>query len=182
MPLFSRKEETGVQSFIVSLLNENCPALRDRLDGPRVEGRVNLTLVLTVVPIEDGRPLSRRAFFRDDEQFSSNGVALVVDRPYGIEEAMLGFRRRGSTIWLRAKARHLHPMGGGFFQLGLRLTEAWKPATVRNWPMWHSSGAVTGRPHAMHGAAQANNLDGDRLIDILVEHVPADEMFEPPAQ
>ena len=36
---------------------------------------------------------------------------------------MLGFRRRGSTIWLRAKARHLHPMGGGFFQLGLRLTE-----------------------------------------------------------
>lgn len=123
MPLFSRKKDTGVQSFIVSLLNENCPALRDRLDGPRVEGRVNLTLVLMVVPIEEGKPLPRRAFCATTKEFSSNGVALVVDRPYGIEEAMLGFRRRGSTIWLRAKARHLHPMGGGFFQLGLRLTE-----------------------------------------------------------
>lgn len=31
-------------------------------------------------------------------------------------------------------------------------------------------------------AAQASNLDGDRLIDILVEHVPADEKYEPPAE
>jgi hypothetical protein len=123
MPLFSRKKESGVQSFIVSLLNENCSALRERLDGPRVEGRVNLTIVLTVVPIEDGRPLTRRAFCATTKEFSSNGVAVVVDQPYGIEEAIIGFRRRGSTIWMRAKARHLNPMGGGFFQLGLRLTE-----------------------------------------------------------
>jgi len=30
-------------------------------------------------------------------------------------------------------------------------------------------------------AAQASNLDSDRLIDILLEHVPADEKYEPPA-
>ena len=69
MPLFSREKETGVQSFMVSLLNENCPALRDRLDGPRVEGRVNLTLVLMVVPIENGKPLTRRAFADDEGVF-----------------------------------------------------------------------------------------------------------------
>jgi hypothetical protein len=123
MPLFARKKDTAVQSFLVSLLNENCPALRERLDGPRLEGRVNLTLALMVVPIEHGKPLPRRAFCATSKEFSTTGVALVVDRPYGIEEAMLGFRRRGAMTWLRAKARHLHPMGGGFFQLGLRLTE-----------------------------------------------------------
>ena len=123
MPLFARKKDTAVQSFLVSLLNENCPALREQLDGPRLEGRVNLTLVLIVVPVEQGKPHPRKAFCATTKEFSSNGVALVVDRPYGIEEAMLGFRRRGSMTWLRAKARHLNPMGGGFFQLGLRLTE-----------------------------------------------------------
>ena len=123
MPLFARKKESAVQAFLVSLLNENCHSLRERLDGPRLEGRVNLTLVLMVVPVEQGRPQPRRAFCATTKEFSTNGVALVVDRPYGIEEAVLGFRRRGATTWLRAKARHLNPLGGGFFQLGLRLTE-----------------------------------------------------------
>jgi hypothetical protein len=123
MSLFTRKKVSAVQSFLVSLLNENCSALRERLDGPRVEGRVNLTLVLTVVPMERGKPLLRKAFCATTKEFSTSGVALVVDRPYGIDEALLGFRRNGSTIWLRGNARHLCPMGGGFFQLGLRLTE-----------------------------------------------------------
>jgi len=123
MALFTRKKESAVQSFLVSLLNENCRALRERLEGPRLEGRVNLTLVLSVVPVEQGKPLLDRAFYATTKEFSTTGVALVVDQPYGLDEALLGFRRRGSTVWLRAKARHLHPLGGGFFQLGLRLTE-----------------------------------------------------------
>ena len=31
-------------------------------------------------------------------------------------------------------------------------------------------------------AAQGSNLNGDRLIDILIEHVPADEIYEPPGR
>ena len=121
--MFARKKEPAIQSFLVSFLNEHCPALRDRLDGPRLEGRVNLTQVLSVVPMEGGKPLLRRAFYATTKEFSSTGVALVVDKPYGLDEALLGFRRRGSMVWIRAKARHLHPLGGGFFQLGMRLTE-----------------------------------------------------------
>lgn len=100
MPLFARKKESAVQAFLVSLLNENCSALRERLDGPRLEGRVNLTLVLMVVPIEHGKPATRRAFCATTKEFSTTGVALVVDQPYGIEEAILGFRRRGTTTWV----------------------------------------------------------------------------------
>ncbi len=121
--LCSRKKEPAIQSFLVSFLNEHCPALRDRLEGPRLEGRVNLTQVLSVVPMEAGKPLLRKAFYATTKEFSTTGVALVVDKPYGLDEALLGFRRRGSIVWLRAKARHLHPLGGGFFQLGMRLTE-----------------------------------------------------------
>ena len=123
MPLFTRKKESAVQAFVVSLLNQNCHALQERLDGPRLEGRVNLTLVVMVVPVEEGKPLVRRAFTAISKEFSSSGVAVVVDHLYGPDEALLGFRWRGNLTWMRAKAKHLHPMGGGFFQLGFRMTE-----------------------------------------------------------
>ena len=45
MSLFTRKKDSAVQAFVVSLLNQNCHALQERLDGPRLEGRVNLTMV-----------------------------------------------------------------------------------------------------------------------------------------
>jgi hypothetical protein len=123
MPLFSRKKEPAVQSFILSLLNQNCHALHERLEGPRFEGRVNVTMVVMVVPVEEQKPLVRRAFTAISKEFSSSGVAIVIDRPYGPDEVLLGFRWRGGISWVRAKAKHLNPMGGGFYQLGLRMTE-----------------------------------------------------------
>ncbi|MGA2254087.1 MAG: hypothetical protein ABSG53_05440 [Thermoguttaceae bacterium] len=123
MALFARKEEKGVQAFVVSLLNQNCHALRDKLDGPRLEGRVNLTTVVMVVPVEEKEPQIRQVFTAITKEFSSSGVAVVVDHPCGPDEALLGFRWRGNITWIRAKAKHLHPMGGGFFQLGFRMTQ-----------------------------------------------------------
>ena len=123
MPLFARKKESAVQAFVVSLLNQNCHALQDRLEGPRLEGRVNLTMVVMVIPVEAEKPLLRRAFTALSKEFSSSGVAVVVDHPYGADEAFLGFHWQEGITWVRAKAKHLHPMGGGFFQLGFRMTE-----------------------------------------------------------
>jgi hypothetical protein len=128
MPLFARKKESAVQAFVVSLLNQNCHALQERLDGPRLEGRVNLTKVLMVVPVENEKPMYRRAFTAISKEFSTSGVAVVIDHPYGADEALLGFRWRGSVTWIRAKAKHLQPMGGGFFQLGFRMIERLQPA------------------------------------------------------
>jgi hypothetical protein len=123
MPLFARKKESAVQAFVVALLNQNCHALQERLEGPRLEGRVNLTMVVMVVPVEENKFLVRQAFTAISKEFSSSGVAVVVDHPYGPDEALLGFRWRGGITWVRAKAKHLHPMGGGFIQVGFRMTE-----------------------------------------------------------
>ena len=130
MQLFARKskEELSVRAFIISLLNQNCHAVQEQLDGPRLEGRVNLTMVVMVVPVEEKEPLIHRAFTAITKEFSSTGVAVVVDHPYGLDEALLGFRWRGSITWVRGKAKHLDPMGGSFFQLGFRMTERLEPA------------------------------------------------------
>jgi hypothetical protein len=80
-----------------------------------------------VVPVEEKKLQIRRAFTAVTKEFSSSGVAVVVDHPYGLDEAVLGFRWRGSISWVWAKAKHLHPMGGNFFQLGFRITERLAP-------------------------------------------------------
>ena len=75
------------------------------------------------MPIQDGKPLLRRAFSAVTKEFSSRGVAVVIGDARGLDEALLGFRLRGGVQWLRAKAKHLSPMGSGFYQLGFRLVE-----------------------------------------------------------
>ncbi len=123
MSLFAPRKESAVQAFVVSLLNESCHAVQGQEDGPRVERRVNLTKVVMVVPVEAKKLLVNQAFTAITKEFSSTGVAMVVDHVYGPDEAVLGFRSRGGITWVRAKAKHVHPMGGGFFQIGFRMTE-----------------------------------------------------------
>ena len=123
MRLFVRDKEKAVQGFVLKLLNTNCHELLAKMEGPRLEGRVNLTLVVWIVPVEDEELLVRRAFTAVTKEFSSKGVAVVLNEPRGIDSALIGFRWRGGVTWLRARAKHLNPMGGGFFQLGFRLVE-----------------------------------------------------------
>lgn len=42
MPLFSKKKDLAVQSFVLKLVNNHCPGLKAHLDGPRNDSRVNL--------------------------------------------------------------------------------------------------------------------------------------------
>ena len=75
------------------------------------------------MPSQDSKPLVRQAFTAVTKEFSSRGVALVTDEAHGLDEAFLGFSYGGGVQWLRAKAKHINPMGGGFYQLGFRLVE-----------------------------------------------------------
>ncbi|MEN6452300.1 MAG: hypothetical protein ABFC96_17550 [Thermoguttaceae bacterium] len=123
MPLFSKRKNAGVTSFVLKLVNNNCPGLKALADGPRVDSRVTLVVPVIVAPLADQRIELRRAFTAVTKEFSNSGVAIVLDGPVAVDEAVLGFRFEGAMTFLRAKARHVDPIGGGFFQLGLQLTE-----------------------------------------------------------
>ncbi len=123
MQVFSRRPSRDVQSFILKLVNNSCPELQALKAGPRLEGRVPLVVAALVVPLEKGRPAIGRVFAAVSKEFSSNGVALALSQPHGLEEAALGFRWEDEMVWLRATAKHLSPMGAGFYQLGFRATE-----------------------------------------------------------
>jgi hypothetical protein len=122
VPLFSKRKELGVRSFILKLVNNNCEELKSLLEGPRLEERARLTVVVLILPVENKRPQLARMFAAVTKEFSSTGVAVVLNEPLGLDEVVLGFRYEGRMQFVRAKARHLSPMGAGFYQLGLRMT------------------------------------------------------------
>jgi hypothetical protein len=123
MPFFRKNKDFGVQTFILKLVNNNCPELKALVEGPRVNSRVDLVMVVRVVPLENKRPQVRQAFTTVTKEFSNTGVAVVLDQPRGLDQAILGFRLEGDMTFIRAQGKHLDPMGGGVFQLGFRLLE-----------------------------------------------------------
>jgi len=123
MPLFTRNKEIGVQSFILKVVNNNCPELEALVEGPRLDRRVNLVVVVLVVPVEANKPQIGQVFPAVTKEFSTTGLSLVFNEPRPLDEMILGFRWEARMTFVRAKARHLNPMGAGFYQLGVRMTE-----------------------------------------------------------
>lgn len=128
MPLFSPNKASRVKSFILKLVNNNCPELLALRPGRRLDSRVNLVVVVLVVPLENGRIKPEQAFTAITKEFSNIGVALVLDRTSPLSQAIIGFRFEGEMTYLLGEVRHFSPLGGGFFQLGFRLLEVACPA------------------------------------------------------
>jgi hypothetical protein len=128
MSLLSSKKEHGVRSFLLKVVNTNCAELRAQDEGPRLESRVNLVVVVAVIPLKDGKLQMDNAFTAVTKEFSVNGLAIVLDRPCGLDKVILGFRIGGEMTFALAEAKHLNPMGGGFFQVGFLLTDIITPS------------------------------------------------------
>ncbi len=122
MRLFSRNNELGIQSFILRLVNNNCAELESRIEGPRLDRRVNLSIVALVVPVEKDKPQIDQTFAAVTKCFSITGVSLILNEPKGLDQMILGFHWEGEMRFVRATAKHLSPMGAGFYQLGIQMT------------------------------------------------------------
>jgi hypothetical protein len=120
---FIKNQDARVKRFILKLVNNNCLGMQASLDDQRQDNRVNLTMVVMVIPIENERLHIAEGFTAVTKEFSNAGVAVVLDRTETLNEALLGFRFEGEMTFIRAEAKHLNPMGGGFYQLGFQLME-----------------------------------------------------------
>ncbi len=126
MPIFARNKIREVHGFVLKVVNNNCPEIKAQFEGPRLDYRVNLTVVVVVIPLEGGKPRLGRAFTAVTKEFSAEGVGVVLDEPPHLDHVVLGFRWEGEMVYLRAEAKHVNPLGGGFYQVGLHMTEVLK--------------------------------------------------------
>jgi hypothetical protein len=123
MLLFKRDQSREVRSLVLNLVNANCIESQRFRQDPRLESRVNLSIVVKVVPLENGQPRLDKSFTTVTKDFASTGVSLVLNEPHSLDEVILAFRKRSEPMFVRARVRHLSEMGSGFHQLGLKLTE-----------------------------------------------------------
>jgi hypothetical protein len=123
----TRDKSNEVQSFMLKMVNNNCPDVQGLMDGPRLESRVNLSVVVAVIPVEDGRPLVDKRFNAVTKELTTRGLSVVLSECRAADDVIVGFHWERSMKFLLAQARHLSPMGGGFWQLGLRLKEVVHP-------------------------------------------------------
>jgi hypothetical protein len=119
----TRNKQLSVQNFVLKVINNNCPELKAFLEGPRRDKRANLTLVVLVVPLVDGELRIGDAFNAITQEFSVSGVGIILDRQRALDEVILGFRLEDEMSYVRATAKHLSPMGNGFYHLGMELKE-----------------------------------------------------------
>jgi hypothetical protein len=124
---FCNPKALAVKNRILELINETCGGMPTKTDGRRVDSRIKRVVVGIVVPIEERQLQVDRAFTVLTKDFSSGGVAIVLNEPGGPEQAILGFRLEGAMSFFRAESRHLEPMGGGFYQVGYQLFEVVSP-------------------------------------------------------
>ena len=123
MPLFRRDRSRAVRNFVLKLVNSKSLDSRRLDQGPRLEARVNLTMVVTVVPLENQRPLVDKSLVTVTKEFSSTGVSVVLSEPRPLDKVILVFSSKSETTFVLAEVKHLSPIGSGFFQLGLHMTE-----------------------------------------------------------
>ncbi len=123
MLLFRKRQDVAVRTFILKLVNNNCDDVKALAEGPRADSRVEMVMPVRIIPVENKQPRRDQAFNAVTKEFSNTGVAVVLGQPCGLDEVILGFRLGGDMTFVRAQARHLNPIGGGFYQLGFRLSE-----------------------------------------------------------
>ena len=122
MLLFSRNKTIGVQTFLLRLVNNHCPELGPLFDNRRDETRVPVCVATLVVPFKDGKPSVPDHFPTVTKEFSTTGVSIVLNEPRGLDEVILAFRWENEITFLKGTARHLNPMGAGFYHLGIQLS------------------------------------------------------------
>jgi hypothetical protein len=124
---FEPKKSPQVQSRIRRMLDLTVPNLSRELARDRFEDRNGRVIPALLGPWKDNAPVVEQMAFVVTRDFSSEGVGLVLREPFFEQEVLLGF-------WLGAEimeqpwfflgtAQHLREFGGGFWTLGLHLTE-----------------------------------------------------------
>ena len=123
-----RKKLLEVQPQIVRLLDLTTPNLsKVNIGNTRAEKRFNRTLPTLICPWEDGGPVIDECTSVLTSDFSDRGVGLVLSQPLHASGLVLGFWIRDAAMpepfFFLGNQTRLVPIGGGFWSIGVELTE-----------------------------------------------------------
>jgi len=118
-----RKKQMEVHKLIRRAVDVSSPN-RPPSDGElRWENRSNRTIPVLLAPFEGGEPSVCEMTIALTKDFSGQGLALVLHQPFRAESVVIGFWAEGEAEFVLGEVRQNAPLGGGYWQVGLELTE-----------------------------------------------------------
>lgn len=127
MPFFTQKKLHEVQSFVLKFVNSHSDVLDSVNLGKRRESRARLCVVAVLIPYDTGEIPVKQKLPVITKEFSSTGMSVILPEPRGFDRVVVGLKFQGELRFILARAVHLTPMGGGFFQLGLEFLQMLHP-------------------------------------------------------
>jgi hypothetical protein len=124
---FEPKKKPQVQSRIRRIMDLTVPNLTYEIERDRAEDRSSRVIPALLCPWKGDGPVVAQHAFVLTKDFSSEGAGLVLKEPFHDRDVLLGFWLGAEVMdepwYFLGKAQHLRPFGGGFWTLGLHLTE-----------------------------------------------------------
>lgn len=126
MLMFSSKEKRRkeAQVNLTKIINTNCPAHGGPHVDDRGEWRVNVTLAVFVVPVQNNVPDVAAAFATVTKEVSSSGLCVVLTRRLEVPEIVVAVKSGDMVSYFRGELRHQGPLGAGLWQCGVQISES----------------------------------------------------------
>lgn len=125
------KKSVDLSPFIRRICDLTTPNMTSSPELVRTENRYNRAIPSLVMPWVGGLPLVDQCLFGLTKDISDRGIGLILTEPFDFDELLLGFwldSDEMSEPWFFvASARRCSPIGGGFWSLGVELSELATP-------------------------------------------------------
>jgi hypothetical protein len=117
-----RGQQADIHKVVRRLIDTSTPNFPPSTGNVRWENRSNRSLPVLLVPY-DGAEVGDETAHAITKDLSSQGLALVLPHPLRAERVVVGFWSGENTHFVSGFVRQNVPLGGGFWQLGVELTE-----------------------------------------------------------
>ena len=127
MITFAAKSSPEVLKHLRRIVDLTVPNQSPGAINDRVETRSNRAIPALLCPWENGLPRADEHVFVVTKDLSSDGIGIVLPQPFRAHKVLLGFWLNDEVMdepWLfLGTTQNLQKLGGGFWTLGVQLTE-----------------------------------------------------------
>ena len=121
---FGQKKQNEVRDCVQRILNRSRPT-RQGVDELRLEPRYSRSVAVVLVPW-DSEPLVEHASYGLVQDLSDYGARIIAQRPILVPQLLCCFAVDGDQLLL-GNVRRAGPLGGGFWQCGIKFMETIPP-------------------------------------------------------
>jgi hypothetical protein len=117
---FRQKKQNDVRDCVQRILNRSAPRMQSS-EELRLEPRYSRSVAIVLIPW-DTEPFIEHASYALVQDLSDRGARIIAQKPILVPELLCCFAV-DEIRFLRGSVRRARPLGGGFWQCGIKFQE-----------------------------------------------------------